>query len=82
MVQITVSDELAHKIASGPLPIVLVDSRGNTLGQVRPVAALASVDASISEEELAEIKRRMAEDDGARFTTAQLLDHLRALAPE
>jgi hypothetical protein len=82
MVQITVSDDLARQIASGPLPIVLVDSQGNALGQIRPVVATGSDDASISEEELAEIKRRMADDDGTRYTTAQLLDHLRALAPE
>ncbi len=39
-------------------------------------------EAKLSDEEWAEINRRMAADDGTRYTTAEVLAYLRALAPE
>ena len=38
--------------------------------------------AKISDKEWAEIQRRMANDDGTRYTHAEMMDRLRALAPE
>jgi hypothetical protein len=33
-------------------------------------------------EHIAELKRRMAEDDGTRYTLSEVLERLRTLAPE
>jgi hypothetical protein len=82
MTQITLSDELARQISEASAPIMLIDSHGRTLGQVAPVAANAQLEAKISDEEWAEIKRRMASDDGTRYTWAEVKEHLRSLAPE
>jgi hypothetical protein len=38
--------------------------------------------ARISDEEWTEIQRRMANDDGTRYTWAEVREHLRSLAPE
>jgi hypothetical protein len=80
MTQITLSDELARQISEASAPIVLVDSRGRKLGQLAPLSAEQAE--HLSDEELAEIKRRMATDNGIRYTTAQVLQYLRELAPE
>ena len=80
MTQITVSAELARAIAESPPPIVLVDPQGRKLGQMTQIEAAA--EAKISDEEWAEIKRRMANDDGTRYTWAEVKDYLRTLAPE
>jgi hypothetical protein len=82
MTQITVTDELARAIADAGPPILIVDSRGRELGQIMPIVQSAPAEAAISDAEWAEIKRRMAEDDGTRFTWAEVKEHLRSLAPE
>lgn len=84
MVQITVTDELAQAIAeAGPL-VTLVDSRGHNIGQIIPVEFQSAGPGPIgmTAEHLAEIKRRMAEDDGTRYTFAEVIERVRALAPE
>jgi len=82
MTQITVSAELARAIAESPLPIVLVDPQGRRLGQMTSVDAVAAAEATITDAEWAEVKRRMANDDGTRYTLAEVMEHLRMLAPE
>jgi len=62
------------------MPVVVIDSQGRTIGKIAPVPL--GPPAGSSEEELAEIKRRMANDDGTRYTTAEVLAYLRSLAPE
>lgn len=81
MAQITVSDDLARAIAeAGPL-VTLVDSKGQTIGQVTPIEPQAGP-IGMTEEHLAELKRRMAEDDGTRYSFAEVIQRVRALAPE
>jgi hypothetical protein len=81
MTQITLSDDQTRQLSEASAPIVFVDSGGRKLGE------LSSVNRDVGEEtttgeELTEIKRRMANDDGTRYTTAQVLQYLRDLAPE
>jgi hypothetical protein len=82
MIQITVSDEQARLITEASVPIILIDSHGRTIGEVAPVAPGTQPKASISDEEWAEIQRRMADDDGTRYTHAEMMERLRELAPE
>jgi hypothetical protein len=80
MTLITVSDETARLIGEATAPVVLVDSKGQRVARVTKLNVLP-LDAS-EEAVVAEIKRRMAEDDGTRLTHAEVMAHLRALAPE
>jgi hypothetical protein len=80
MVQITVSDELAQAIVSAGTIATLVDGRGRTVAHVSPVEHIRPI--GMSEEHLMEIERRMANDDGTRYTWAEVQEHLRALSPE
>jgi hypothetical protein len=81
MTQITVSDEVARLISQGSTPIVLVDKQGRELGKLDRMGASAESTApSISDEELADLKRRMNEP-GPGKTTKELLDYLQSLAP-
>jgi hypothetical protein len=82
MIQITVSDVEARAIAEGAPPFVIVDPQGKPLGQITPVDPKIATYAAMSPEEWDEIKRRMAEDDGTRYTLAEIMQRLRALAPE
>jgi hypothetical protein len=82
MVQITIADDLARTIAeAGPL-VTLVDSQGRMVGQIAPVQSRNSSPIGMTEEHLAEIKRRMAEDDGTRYTWAEVKERLQSLAQE
>ena len=82
MVQITIADDLARTIAeAGPL-VTLVDSQGRTVGQIAPVRSEVPSPIGMTEEHWEEIRRRMAEDDGTRYTWAEVKEHLRSLAPE
>jgi hypothetical protein len=77
MVQITVTDELAQAIAeAGPL-VTLVDSRGRTVGQIVPLHSVAAVPIGMTDEHLEELKRRMKNDDGTRYTWAEVQERLR-----
>ena len=80
MVQITVNDELARAIAEAGSVALVVDSSGRALAHLTPIEHTSPI--GITEEHLAELDRRMANDDGTRYTWDQVLEHLRSLAPE
>jgi len=82
MIQITVSDVQARVIAESSPPFVVVDPQGKPLGQITPVDPETATQPGISAEDWAEIKRRMANDDGTRYTLAEIMERVRALAPE
>jgi hypothetical protein len=82
VVQITVSDDFARQIAGAPLPIVLVDSHGRALGQINRLEDFPVESSAISDEDWAEIQRRMANDDGTRYSWAEVKQHLRSLVKE
>jgi hypothetical protein len=79
MVQITVNDDLARAISGAGESIIFIDADGHWLGQFT-----RSDDGPIgmTPEHIAELKRRMAEDDGTRYTLSEVLERLRTLAPE
>lgn len=81
MTVIPISDEQARLIGEAIAPIVLVDSRGREVAKVAPTEPTLAPDAS-EEEVIAEIYRRMAADDGTRYTHAEAMARLRELAPE
>jgi hypothetical protein len=78
MVQITVNNDLAREISGAGQSIIFVDADGHWLGQFTrddgPVG--------MTPEHIAELQRRMAEDDGKRSTLSEVLERLRASAPE
>lgn len=80
MVQITVSDELAQAIAEAGQLVTLVDSSGRAFAHATPMEPVRPI--GMTEEHLAELTRRMAEDDGTRYTFAEVIERVRALAPE
>jgi hypothetical protein len=82
MTIITLSDDQARIVAGSTVPIIVQDPRGRTLGKLSPLASDSRLNDAISPEALAEVKLRMANDDGARFTTAEVMAQLRAIAPE
>ena len=82
MTILTLSDDQARIVAGASTPVDVIDSHGRTIGKLAPVMPESSAAYAISDEELAEIKRRMANDDGTRYTTAEVLAYLRTLAPE
>lgn len=82
MIRIVLTDEQTQAIASASEPIDLVDASGRMLGRITP-ALPASVKAhELSAEELAEIKRRMANAEAGKgqfFTFQEVLEHLKSL---
>jgi hypothetical protein len=82
MTVLTLSDDQARLVAGASTPVVVIDSQGKTIGNLAPVPVESSATYPISSEELVELKRRMANDDGTRYTTAEVLAYLRTLAPE
>jgi hypothetical protein len=80
MTVVTLSDEQTRLIGEATSPIVLVDRHGREVATATQINILPA-DAS-EEEVVAEIYRRMANDDGQRFTHAEVMAHLRALASE
>jgi hypothetical protein len=80
MVQITVSEELARAITEAGSVVTLVDSRGRALAHATPVEHTQAI--GITEEHLREVERRMANDDGTRYTWAEVKEYLHTLAPE
>jgi len=82
MTQITVTDELARAITQAGSFVILVDSKGRTIGQITPVESNPEGPLGMTDEHLAELQRRMADDDGTRFTFAEVIDRVRGLAPE
>lgn len=88
MVQITVNDELASQLAGATLPVVLVDSRGQELGQLIPSKVSPVRGESIADSaqaEWAEAKRQMAiyrREGGSFYTTQEVLEHLKSSEKE
>jgi hypothetical protein len=82
MVQITIDDNLAQAIAAAGKFVTLVDSRGNEVAQLTTLESNEATPLGMTPEHLAEIERRMKEDDGTRYTWAQVKEHLRSLAAE
>jgi hypothetical protein len=82
MIQIAVSDVEAQAICESATPVVVVDPQGKPLGQITPVDPQIAAQPGIPAERLAEIKRRMANDDGSRYTLSEIMERVRALAPE
>jgi hypothetical protein len=80
MTLVTLSDEQVKLIGEATSPIMLVNSAGRKVGKVTPLNVPPS-DAT-EMEVVAEIRRRMAEDDGTRFTHSEVMDHLRTLASQ
>jgi hypothetical protein len=78
MTFVTLSSEQVRIIGEATSPIVLVDPDGREVGQI---ALGAGPSLESDEAVLAEVKRRMANDDGTRMTHAQVMDYLRALTP-
>jgi hypothetical protein len=75
-----VNDEQARLIAEASSPVIFVDARGREIGKLQPLSADQLKSPGISEEELAELKRRMA-SPGPGKTTEEILDRLKAMAP-
>lgn len=83
MTQITLSDEQSRLLDGASMPIVVFDSRGRKVCEIAAVEGGAKNVNDMSDDEwVAETKRRMAEDDGTRYTTAEVLAYLRTLKPE
>jgi hypothetical protein len=82
MVQITIDDSLAQAIAKAGQLVTLVDARGQTVAHASPVQSDIAVPLGMTPEHLAEIERRMKEDDGTRIPFNEVIARLRALAPE
>jgi len=66
---IVLNDEQAKVVAKALEPIEVRDGKGNVLGSISPVW---------TEEDIKEAKRRLASDQ-PRYTTSQVLDHLKSL---
>jgi hypothetical protein len=79
MVQITIDDNLAQAIALAGKFVTLVDSRGNEVARLTTTEPKAATPLGMTPEHLAEIERRMKEDDGKRYTWAEVMQRLRAL---
>lgn len=82
MVQITIDDNLAEAITKAGQFVTLVDARGQTVAQVIPNESDVPVPLGMTSEHLAEIERRMKEDDGTRIPFQEVIARLRELAPE
>jgi hypothetical protein len=80
MTVVTLNDEQTRLIGQADTPIVLVDSTGRKIGTVSPSSILPP-DAT-EEEVVAEIKRRIATDDGYRRPFADLVKELRERSTE
>jgi hypothetical protein len=78
MEQLTVTADQARLISSLTMPIILVDPEGRTLGRLTPIDAEFHSEKLISNEELAEVKRRM-KTPGPGLTTKELLNYLHSL---
>jgi hypothetical protein len=82
MVQITIDDDLAEAISKAGQFITLVDARGQTIAHVTRIEPDVAVPLGMTPEHVAEIERRMKEDDGTRIPFHEVIARLRELAPE
>jgi hypothetical protein len=69
MPEIVLTAEQARVVAGSLVPVMVRDGNGNTLGRIEPIWTA---------EDIADAKRRLASDE-PRYTTAQVLEHLRSL---
>jgi malonyl CoA-acyl carrier protein transacylase len=82
MVQIIIDDSLAQAIAKAGALVTLVDARGQTVAHAAPIKSDVASPIGMTPEHLAELERRMKEDDGTRIPFSEVIARLRALAPE
>jgi hypothetical protein len=82
MVQITIDDNLAQAISQAGQFITLVDSRGREVAQVTRMGSDETGPIGMTPEHIAELERRMREDDGTRIPFSEVINRLKALAPE
>jgi hypothetical protein len=78
MTRIVLDAELRTKLLSLSQPLELCDESGKVVGRVFPVADLSEYELEeppYDEEEL----RRLEQSNERRYTTAELLEHLRGL---
>lgn len=76
MIRIVLDDEQVAKLSDPNEPVELVDRHGRMLRNVPAQKPL------LSDEEYAEIKRSMENDDGVRYTTKEVLEYLKTLDVE
>lgn len=82
MIRIVLTEEQTKAITGVSEPIDLVDSSGRMLGRMTPTPPESDQALEMTPEDLAEVKRRMADaarDGGTFYTTQQVLDHLKSL---
>lgn len=82
MNELTISDDLARAISDAGPFVRLIDSNGRAVADCTSLDPPLEGPIGMTEEHIAEIKRRMAEDDGTRYTWAEVKEHLRSLAQE
>ncbi len=70
--QIFLDSEQINTVVRSHGPVQVCDSSGNVLGTMTPAAAW------LEQQDIIECKRRLASDQ-PRYTTEQVLDHLRKL---
>lgn len=78
MTQIVVPNNVAMQILAATSPIVLVDENGHTLGQFNG----PRTESEFSDADIDQVKQRMANDDGTRYTWAEVKQYLQSLAGE
>jgi hypothetical protein len=72
MQHIVLTEDQAKVVAAALQPVQVRDTRGNVLGSIAPVWTA---------EDIADARRRLASDE-PRYTTAQVLEHLRSLGQQ
>jgi hypothetical protein len=75
MIEITLSDAQSRVVAESSPPFLVVDSKGNAVGQITPVSSDMAKQPRISAEDWAEVKRRM-QSPGQYFTFEQIKQRL------
>jgi hypothetical protein len=80
MTILMLNDDQSKALAESSIPVLVVDARGRAVGRLTPVTA--QVQATSLEEQVAEAKRRMTNDDGYRRKVSDILEDLRKIAPE
>ena len=81
MVQITVNDDLARAISQAGAVCQLSILSGQAVAHVTPVDPMSRPPSGMTPKHLAEIERRMAEDDGTRYSWPEVIEHLRVAGP-
>jgi hypothetical protein len=82
MVQITIDDILVQAISKAGQFVTLVDSHGREVAQVTRIESNPTVPIGMTPEHIAELERRMREDDGTRIPFSEVIKRLKEIAPE